>query len=69
MTCDIEGGKPLANKEKSLLLVSLDATKLEGDQFTVRANATSAGDESNPEDNYVENVIYLTEFSEIEVFG
>lgn len=69
MTCDIDSGRPLANKEKSMLMVSLDASKLEGDKFTVKANATSAGDEANPEDNYVENTIYMTEFSEIEVLG
>lgn len=69
MDCEVAGGRPLRINQKSTVIIHLDATRLDGTEFTVRASVTSAGNETNPENNSVENRIDLTEFSEIEILG
>ena len=69
MTCDVNNGKPLKNQEVVELIISLDASRLEGSSFRVFANVSSAADESRPSDNVYLNEIVLAEFSEIEING
>ncbi len=69
MDCDIDGGRPLYKNHKSSIVIHLDSSRLEGTEFTVIASVSSAGNETNPQNNVAENTIYLTEFSEIEVLG
>lgn len=69
MICDINSGKPVANKEKVTLDINLETAKLEGESFKVFAVVSSAGDEQRPADNEYENEILLTEFSDVELLG
>lgn len=69
MICDINHGKPIKNKETVEIVISLDATKLDGQSLRIFANVSSAGDEIRPIDNIYTNEIILTEFSDIEING
>lgn len=69
MTCDVSGGKPLAQNEQITLVINLDASRLQGTSFKINASVSSTGDESNPSDNEFENEVFMTEFSDIEMIG
>lgn len=69
MICDINHGKPIKTKETAEIIISLDATKLDGQSLKIFANVSSAGDEVRPSDNVYTNEIILTEFSDIELNG
>lgn len=69
MICDINHGKPIKNQETVEIIISLDATRLEGSSLKLFANVSSAGDESRPTDNVYTNEIILAEFSDIELNG
>lgn len=57
------------NGEQGKLTIDLDTTKLELVDFIVKAYVFSTGDELNETDNYVDNVVELAEFSDIEALG
>lgn len=67
--CDINNGSPLKNGELGLLNVMLDMKNLEGTDVRVKANVTSIGDESDDKDNHADDVIHLSEYSEVEISG
>lgn len=69
LLCNINNGSPLFNGDEGKLRIDLDTSKLELVDFIVKAYVFSTGDELNETDNYVDNVIPLTEFSEIEALG
>lgn len=69
MTCDINLGKPVKSSETSEIVITLDATRLEGESFIVQAEVSSAGNEQRPVDNKYRNEILLTEFSNVESNG
>lgn len=69
MVCTLNGNSPLFKDDKTSMKISIDTTKLDGTEFTVKANVFSTGDELNDTDNSVENVITLGEFSDVEVIG
>lgn len=69
LLCNINNGSPLFNGDQGKLRIDLDTTKLELVDDIVKAYVFSTGDELNETDNYVDNVIRLAEFSEIEVLG
>lgn len=69
LLCNINNGSPLFNGEQGKLTIDLDTTKLELVDFIVKAYVFSTGDELNETDNYVDNVVELAEFSDIEALG
>lgn len=69
LLCNINNGSPLFNGDEGKLRIDLDTTKLELVDFIVKAYVFSTGDESNETDNYVDNIIPLAEFSDIEALG
>lgn len=69
LLCNVNNGIPLFNGDERKLTIDLDTSKLELVDFIVKAQVSSTGDELNEADNYVDNVIPLAEFSEIEGFG
>lgn len=69
LLCNVNNGSPLFNGDKGKLRIDLDTTKLELVYEAVKATVFSTGDELNETDNYVDNMIQLTEFSEIEALG
>ncbi len=69
LLCNINNGSPLFRGDNGRLRIDLDTTKLELVDFTVKAFVFSTGDELNETDNYVDSVIPLAEFSEIEALG
>ncbi|KAG4071617.1 hypothetical protein HA402_011771 [Bradysia odoriphaga] len=69
LLCNVNNGSPLFNGDEGKLRIDLDTTKLELVDFIVKAYVFSTGDELNETDNYVDNVIPLAEFSEIEGLG
>lgn len=69
MQCDLNNGRPMLKSDKTSLKISIDTTKLDGKELVVKAHVYSTGDELNESDNTVENIIPLSEFSEIEVIG
>ena len=69
MTCDVSGGKPLAQNDQIILVINLDSSRLHGSSFKINASVSSTGDESNPSDNEYENEIFMNEFSDIELAG
>lgn len=69
MECDLNGGMPIFRDTKTLIKISIDTTRLDGTELTVKAEVFSAGDERNEFDNTIESVIPLAEFSNIEIIG
>lgn len=69
LLCNVNNGSPLFNGDEGKLRIDLDTTKLELVYEAVKATVFSTGDELNETDNYVDNMIQLTEFSEIEALG
>ncbi|KAJ6640899.1 Integrin alpha-PS3 [Pseudolycoriella hygida] len=69
LLCNINNGSPLFRGDEGKLTIDLDTTKLELVDFIVKAYVFSTGDELNETDNYVDNIIPLAEFSEIEAIG
>lgn len=51
------------------MIIAIDTTRLEGTELSIEAKVFSTGDEEHPEDNAINNLITLGEFSEIEVIG
>lgn len=69
MECDLNNGIPLFKGDKTVIKVGIDTTMIDTSELIVRANVFSTGDELNEIDNEDENVIHLTKFSNIEIFG
>lgn len=69
LLCDINGGSPLYNNSSAYFKLTLDTTKLYGNHLLIKAHVLSTGDESNEMDNSYSNMIYLAEFSDIEITG
>lgn len=69
LLCDINGGSPLFQGDIGYFTIALDTTKASGSAFTVSAHVFSTGDELNDLDNVIDNVIPVTEFSDIEIIG
>lgn len=69
LLCDINGGSPLYNNSSAYFKLTLDTTKLYGNLLHIKAHVLSTGDESNEMDNNYSNMIYLAEFSDIEISG
>lgn len=69
MLCDVNGGSPMFKGDTTSIRISVDTTKLDGNELVVKANVFSTGDELNAEDNTVENIIPLAEFSDVEISG
>lgn len=69
MLCTLNGGSPLFINDHTSMKISIDTTKLNGTEFSVKANVFSTGDELNNTDNVVENIITVGEFSDVEVIG
>lgn len=69
MECDLNNGTPLFKGDKTSIKISIDTTKLDGNELNVKAHVFSTGDELNDSDNVVEDLIPLREFSNIEIIG
>lgn len=69
LLCDINNGSPLFNGNSATLKVTMDTTKLDGDKLMIKAQVFSTGEELNNNDNFVETIIPLAEFSDIEISG
>lgn len=69
LLCNIKQGSPLKKGEIEFLNVTLDTINLQGTELLVKANVSSASDEGNDKDNYVIDVIPLSEFSDVEISG
>uniref|UniRef100_A0A182Q4F5 Integrin alpha second immunoglobulin-like domain-containing protein n=1 Tax=Anopheles farauti TaxID=69004 RepID=A0A182Q4F5_9DIPT len=67
--CDLNNGLPLKSSYTTRYTLILDMTKLEGDSAEIRAQALSSSEESMQEDNFLEQVLMLKEFSDIEIIG
>ncbi|XP_061500980.1 integrin alpha-PS3 [Anopheles gambiae] len=67
--CDLNNGLPLRSSHTSRYTLILDMTKLEGSSAEIRAEALSSSEESAQEDNFLEQVLTLQEFSDIEIIG
>lgn len=67
MLCDVIG-KPFYNGEVAKFQLSLDVTKVTA-HFQVTAYAFSSFDELNDADNVVNDIIEVTEFSDVEISG
>lgn len=61
----------MANGDEQSMKVYLDTTKLNGynDRVYITAEVTSSGDESDPDDNFKENILEIYERTEIEISG
>lgn len=69
LLCDINNGSPLFNGNTATLKVMLDTTKLDGEKLSIKAQVFSTGEEQNNDDNFVDMVIPLAEFSDVEISG
>ncbi|XP_035895346.1 integrin alpha-PS3-like [Anopheles stephensi] len=67
--CDLNNGLPLKASYTSRYTLILDMTKLEGSSAEIKAEALSTSEESAQEDNFLEQVLTLQEFSDIEIIG
>ncbi|XP_053668619.1 integrin alpha-PS3-like [Anopheles marshallii] len=67
--CDLNNGLPLKASYTSRYTLILDMTKLEGTSAEIKAEAMSSSEESVQEDNFLEQVLTLQEFSDIEIIG
>lgn len=69
LVCDLNKGSPLMTGDETTFQIHLDTSSLVGTEFRVRAEVLSTGDELNADDNVLDDVVPLTEFSTIEVSG
>lgn len=69
MECDLNGGTPMFNGDRTSFQVNIDTTKLDGTELRITALVKSASDDSNESNNRIDDVIALKSFSEVEVFG
>lgn len=69
LLCDINSGSPLTTGSMANFKLTFDTTKVSGTHFSVIAHVFSTGDELNDADNKIEDLIALTEFSDIEIIG
>lgn len=69
LLCDINSGSPVLKDNKAHFKITLDTTKVSGTHLAVTAHVFSTGDELNDADNKIEDLIALTEFSDIEIIG
>uniref|UniRef100_A0A182VY45 Integrin alpha second immunoglobulin-like domain-containing protein n=1 Tax=Anopheles minimus TaxID=112268 RepID=A0A182VY45_9DIPT len=67
--CDLNNGLPLKASYTYRFTLILDMTKLEGSSAEIKAEAMSSSDESLQEDNFLEQVLTLQEFTDIEIIG
>lgn len=52
---------------QEFITITFDASNIEGDSIEIQAEVTSAGKESNSDDNFVLDIIKLIEESDIEI--
>lgn len=69
LLCDINSGSPVLKDNLAHFKITLDTTRVSGTHFSVIAHVFSTGDELNEADNKIEDLIALTEFSDIEIIG
>ncbi|CAD7092606.1 unnamed protein product [Hermetia illucens] len=69
LQCNLNDYRPLGNMQTASIEISFDSSNLQGTKAVIRAQVFSVGNESNPIDNVVEDVILFTEFSQVEVSG
>lgn len=69
MECDLNSGTPMFRGDKTVIKFNIDTTQLDGTELVVKAKVFSTGDELNEFDNSAENIVPLTEFSNVEIFG
>lgn len=69
MVCDIFRGQPMGKNGKDSITVIYDASGITGTQMTLTAKVFSTGKEKTPENNIINDVIALKEFTEIEAIG
>lgn len=69
LVCVINGGAPLSNNSFTLFKVHFDMTKASGSALLIKAQVNSTGDELHFIDNSVEDVITLSQMSDIEIVG
>ena len=65
MTCSILNGKPIIRNEKTSLLIKLDMSFIHGSTLKVNASVTCAGMNLNEANNSIDNILKLSEFSNI----
>ncbi|XP_059622355.1 integrin alpha-PS3-like [Phlebotomus argentipes] len=68
MTCDLSS-EPLLRGQSRSIAFRLDPSNLEGTEVFITANVSSTGDEETPEDNTIEFMIPIQEFSDVEIVG
>lgn len=69
LLCDLTKGDPIKTNEIKTLTVSIDTTKLEGNELSISATVSSSGSENNHADNTITDRIALGEFSHVEITG
>lgn len=69
LICDLTKGNPIKINELQTLTVSIDTTKLEGNDFSISATVFSSGEERNEANNRITDRIALDEFSHVEITG
>lgn len=70
LLCDITNGSPLFKDTAVNFKLILDTTKLElGTDFSVFASVFSTSNELNEDDNVINDVIVMAEFSDVEIAG
>ena len=67
LTCSIMDGKPLIRNQKTNLLINLDMARIQGSNLKVNASVTCAGINTKEKTNSFENIIMLSELSDIYV--
>lgn len=69
LLCDLTQGNPIKTNEAQTITVSIDTTKLGGNDFSISATVFSSGAESTEIDNKITDHIALDEFSHVEITG
>lgn len=69
LMCDLTKGNPINRDQQQTLIISIDTTKLEGNDFSISATVFSSGEESSEADNKITDYIPLDEFSHVEITG
>jgi len=67
MNCNINNKKPVYNQTTMTLNVTIDVAQLDGKWLEIKADISSIGYDTNPQDNRNINKMSLAEFSEIEI--
>ncbi|CAO1393776.1 unnamed protein product [Diamesa hyperborea] len=67
MKCDVNVGKQLNDKKNVNFTATFDVSRLTGTEFEVNAIVSSSSDELKDEDNKLQLILPLEEFSEIEL--